>query len=146
DEDAILGADDALEVDPLKYPRKIFLDTPHVVRSARSAAPRLSLSSFPDAITERWRSHTLFMSRPGRVITDSETRILITDPAAHAIHVFDVGAGRYFRIQGGENRRIQAPWGIAVDGAHNIYVTDTELGMILVYDRNGRFRRYIGKR
>ena len=36
--------------------------------------------------------------------------------------------------------------GDTVDSAHNIYVTDVELGMILVYDRNGRFQRYIGKR
>jgi NHL repeat/6-bladed beta-propeller len=145
-EDAIIDADDALETDLLKYPRKILLDAPHVVRSARSAAPRLSFSSFPDAITEHLRAHTLFMARPSSVITDSEERVIVSDPAAHAIHVFDVGAGRYFRIQGGENRRLQAPWGVAVDGAHNIYVTDTELGMILLYDRNGRFQRYIGKR
>jgi DNA-binding beta-propeller fold protein YncE len=133
-------------VEPLKYPHKIFLDTPHVVRSARSAAPRMALSSFPEAITEHVRSHTLFMARPSSVITDSETRVLVADPTAHAVHVFDLSANRYFRIQGGENRRLQAPWGIAVDGAHNIYVTDVELGMILVYDRNGRFQRYIGKR
>ena len=145
-EDAVVDADDALEVEPLKYPQKIFLDTPHVVRSARSAAPRLAFSSFPDAITERLRSHTLFMARPSSVITDSETRVLVADPTAHAVHVFDLAANRYFRIQGGENRRLQAPWGIAIDGAHNIYVTDVELGMILVYDRNGRFQRYIGKR
>ena len=145
-EDAVIDADDALEVEPLKYPQKIFLDTPHVVRSARSAAPRLALSSFPDAITEHLRSHTLFMARPSSVITDSETRVLVADPTAHAVHIFDLAANRYFRIQGGENRRLQSPWGIAVDSAHNIYVTDVELGMILVYDRNGRFQRYIGKR
>ena len=145
-EDAIVDADDALEVEPLKYPQKIFLDTPHVVRSARSAAPRLALSAFPDVISERLRSHTLFMARPSSVITDSETRVLVADPTAHAVHIFDLAANRYFRIQGGENRRLQAPWGIAVDSAHNIYVTDVELGMILVYDRNGRFQRYIGKR
>ena len=145
-EDAIVDADDALEVEPLKYPQKIFLDTPHVVRSARSAAPRLALSAFPDAISEHLRSHTLFMARPSSVITDSETRVLVADPTAHAVHIFDLAANRYFRIQGGENRRLQAPWGIAVDSAHNIYVTDVELGMILVYDRNGRFQRYIGKR
>jgi DNA-binding beta-propeller fold protein YncE len=145
-EDAVVDADDALGVEPLKYPQKIFLDTPHVVRSARSAAPRLALSLFPDAITEHLRSHTLFMVRPSSVITDSETRVLVADPTAHSVHVFDLAANRYFRIQGGENRRLQAPWGIAVDSAHNIYVTDLELGMILVYDRNGRFQRYIGKR
>lgn len=145
-EDTVVDTDDAVEVEPLKYPQKIFLDTPHVVRSARSAAPHLALSSFPDAITEHLRSHTLFMGRPSSVITDSDTRVLVADPSAHAVHVFDLAANRYFRIQGGENRRLQAPWGIAVDSAHNIYVTDVELGMILVYDRNGRFQCYIGKR
>jgi DNA-binding beta-propeller fold protein YncE len=145
-EDAVVDADDALEIEPLKYPQKVFLDMPHVVRSARLAAPRLALSSFPDAITGHLRPHTLFMARPSSVITDGETRVLAADPTAHAVHVFDLAANRYFRIQGGENRRLQAPWGIAVDGEHNIYVTDVELGMILVYDRNGRFQRYIGKR
>jgi DNA-binding beta-propeller fold protein YncE len=36
--------------------------------------------------------------------------------------------------------------GSSCRAAHNIYVTDTELGVILVYDRLGRFRRYIGQR
>ena len=145
-EDAVVDADDALEVEPLKYPRQIFVDAPHVVRSARSEAPRFSLSSFPDAVTEHLRSHTLFMARPSSVVTDSDGRVLVTDPSAQAVHVFDPKGSRYFRIQGGENRRLRAPWGIAVDGEHNIYVTDVELGMIVVYDRNGRFQRYIGKR
>ncbi|MGE5206073.1 MAG: hypothetical protein ACM3PW_10685, partial [Chlamydiota bacterium] len=35
--------------------------------------------------------------------------------------------------------------GVASDGQNNIYVADSERGMVLVYDHLGRFRHYLGK-
>lgn len=145
-EDLIAKNETDWNVDPLVYPSKIVTDSAHVVRSTHSLPQRIALNSFADVIANHTHSHNLFMARPTNVITDSGERVIVSDPAAHAIHVFDLKANRYFRIQGGDGRRLQMPWGVAVDNSHNIYVTDVELGMILVYDPDGRFLRYIGKR
>ena len=60
--------------------------------------------------------------------------------------MFDLRSNRYLRIQGGKGMRLQSPSGVAVDASHNLYVTDMELGLILVYDELGKFQRYIGVR
>jgi DNA-binding beta-propeller fold protein YncE len=146
-DDVIAKNETDWNVDPLMYPSKIVTDSPHVVRSTRSLPQRMALTSFSDVIASHLHSHNLFMAHPASVVTDSGERVIVSDPAARAIHVFDLKADRYFRIQGGaDRRRLQMPWGVAVDSSHNIYVTDVELGMILVYGRDGRFLRYLGKR
>jgi len=81
---------------------------------------------------------------PHHVTVDSRGRILIVDPDAHAVHV--LGDGDSFRIAGGPHRRLQLPNGIAVDAADNIYIADSERGLVLVYTPDGRFLRYLGKR
>jgi DNA-binding beta-propeller fold protein YncE len=70
--------------------------------------------------------------------------MLIVDPAARALHVLH--GGDSFRIAGGPQRRLRLPNGIAVDAADNIYVADSERGLVLVYAPDGKFLHYIGKR
>ena len=81
---------------------------------------------------------------PHHVAVDSRGRILIVDPDIRAVHV--LGGGDSFRIAGGPQRRLRLPNGIAVDAADNIYIADSERGLVLVYAPDGKFLRYIGKR
>ena len=74
------------------------------------------------------------LKTPQHLTTDSQQRIIISDP----------GVPSSFSILGGPGRRLQSPAGVAVDQEDNIYVADSELGMILVYDPHGQFLRYIG--
>lgn len=83
------------------------------------------------------------LQTPNHVTTDSQGRIIISDAAAVSVHV--LGANTAFRIAGGPHRRLQAPNGVAVDAQDNIYIADSERGLVLVYDFDGRFLRYIGK-
>ncbi|HLH06908.1 MAG TPA: hypothetical protein VKW78_06710 [Terriglobales bacterium] len=145
-EDRTISNREQWDVNPTTHPRQFVIDSPHVVRPSSSLATSPALSAFGQALADPFASHELFMARPSAVITDSDNRILIADPLARAIHVYDLEANRYFRLQGGEGRRLQMPSGVAVDTNHNIYVTDLDLGMILVYTREGRFQRYIGSR
>ena len=80
---------------------------------------------------------------PHHVVVDSTGRVILTDPAAHAVHVLD--GEKSFRIIAGPKRRLLTPAGIAVDGDDHIYVADSEQGVIAVFDRDGTFLRYIGK-
>ncbi len=148
-EDRVVDHRAQWDVDPAKHIDEIVMDSQHLVRSARSQTSGPAVSAFGDAISgtiERLSSHAVFMGQPRSVTTDSGRQVIVSDPAAQAVHIFDLETNRYLRIQGGEGCRLQAPAGVAVDAAHNIYVTDTELGVILVYDRLGRFQRYIGQR
>ena len=81
---------------------------------------------------------------PQSVTTDSQQRIIVTDAAAHGVHVFSYYPKNSFQIVGGPGRRLQSPNGVAVDRDDNIYVSDTERGTVLVYDSEGTFVRTIG--
>jgi len=84
------------------------------------------------------------MVRPFEVVTDSQGRILVTDPGALLVHIFDFGRQKYRKLEGSGKEAFKSPIGIAVDGEDNIYVSDSELGKIFVFDKRGKFRRYIG--
>jgi sugar lactone lactonase YvrE len=85
-----------------------------------------------------------FLMVPQSVTTDSRRRVIVTDPVAHGVHVLAYTATESFQIVGGKGRRLQSPSGVAVDSNDNIYVSDSERGMILVYDSEGRFLHAIG--
>jgi len=94
-------------------------------------------------VTLAYGRERLFLG-PHHITVDSRGRILIVDPDIHAVHV--LGGDKPFRIEGGPQRRLRMPNGIAVDADDNIYIVDAERGLVLVYDPDGRFLRYIGKR
>jgi len=81
---------------------------------------------------------------PRHVTTDSRQRLIISDPVVPAIHVLDIKGKRSFRIVGGPDRRLRLPSGAAVDAEDNIYVADSERGMVFVYGPDGSFLRDIG--
>jgi DNA-binding beta-propeller fold protein YncE len=83
--------------------------------------------------------------RPYSITADSRGRILITDPGDLSVHIFDFEKKKYTRIDAGQHGEpFRSPIGIAVDSADNIYVADSALGKIFVFDPRGKFRRYIG--
>ena len=87
-----------------------------------------------------------FMVRPYSIATDSKGRIIVTDPGARGVHIFDFANEKYkflSRQDTGKNPLI-APQCVAVDSEDKIYVTDSESGKIFVFDPNGKFNRTIG--
>ena len=79
---------------------------------------------------------------PHHLTTDSRGRVIISDPVAGVVHVLD--GKNSFRILGGQVRRLLTPSGVAVDADNNIYVADSERGLVEVYDPDGRFLRDMG--
>jgi len=72
-------------------------------------------------------------------------RIYVSDTVARYVRVFDVPAGRYFRIgdEDGQGGLIK-PIGLDVDAAGNLYVADITQRAILVYGPDGKFLRKLG--
>lgn len=85
------------------------------------------------------------MERPYSVVTDSHDRIIVTDPGAMGIHIFDFAQQRYKFISHEDGKNpLRAPQCVAVDKQDNIYVTDSESGRIFIFDSNGKLRHVIG--
>lgn len=82
--------------------------------------------------------------RPYAVTTDSKHRLIITDPGAQMIHIFDFEKSKYTGIEGGKRDEFKSPIGVAVDADDNIYVTDSQLGKVLVFDSRGKYSKVIG--
>jgi DNA-binding beta-propeller fold protein YncE len=85
------------------------------------------------------------MVRPYSIATDSRGRIIVTDPGAAGVHVFDFTAHKYKFLQRTEKKdSMLNPQCVAVDAQDNIYVTDSEAGEIFVFEPGGRHLRTIG--
>lgn len=84
--------------------------------------------------------------RPYSVATDSRGRIIVTDPGAIGVHVFDFQDKKYKFLTRNEDAKdpMIAPQCVAVDASDNLYVTDSEAGKVFVFDANGKYQRAIG--
>jgi len=84
--------------------------------------------------------------RPYSIATDSHGRIIVTDPGAGGVHIFDFAQQKYKFIerQGKSKDAMVSPQCVAVDAQDNIYVTDSESGKIFVFNSSGKYERAIG--
>lgn len=86
-----------------------------------------------------------FLVHPYSIVTDSRGRIIVTDPGAQGVHVFDFAERKYKFIQHNSYRNpMRTPQCVAVDAQDNIYVTDSEGGEIFVFEPSGRYVRALG--
>lgn len=86
-----------------------------------------------------------YLVRPYSVTTDSQGRIIVSDPGAHGVHVFDFANQKYkFLTRGSGKDALLAPQCVAVDKQDNIYVTDSDSGKVFVWEAGGKFQRVIG--
>ena len=82
---------------------------------------------------------------PYSVVTDSHGRVIVTDPGASGIHIFDFVQHKYkFISRSKDTDGLTSPQCVAVDAADNIYATDSYNGKIFVFDSTGKFQRVIG--
>ncbi len=72
-------------------------------------------------------------------------RVYVSDTLKREVLVFDVAGGRFFEIGTEAPGELAKPMGLAVDRDGNLYVCDASLKQVLVYDRDGRFLRYLGR-
>jgi len=75
-------------------------------------------------------------------------RLFVGDTVHRDVKVFDFPERKFFQIGEDEdeqgNGKLELPLGIDVDKQGNLYVFDGKLKQILVYNRDGKFLRYIG--
>ncbi len=87
-----------------------------------------------------------YMVNPYSVTTDSKGRIIVSDPGAGGVHVFDFAQQKYKFLSRRDKDKdaTLSPQCVAVDAQDNIYVTDSEAGKVFVFDSGGKYKRAIG--
>lgn len=71
-------------------------------------------------------------------------RIYVSDSVRRTVMVFDVAGSRYFEVGSQDPGALVKPLGISTDDQCNLYVADTTLKRILVYNRDGQYQRTLG--
>lgn len=86
------------------------------------------------------------MARPYGIAVDSHGRVIVTDPAISAVHIFDLAEHKYKLIDRWDKSKdpMIAPQCVAVDEKDNIYVTDSEAGKVFVFDPHGKTQHVFG--
>jgi len=87
-----------------------------------------------------------YLVDPYSIAVDSKGRIIVTDPGADGVHVFDLGQQKYKFLTRRDKDKdpMLLPQCVAVDAHDNIYVTDSMAGKIFVFEANGKYQRAIG--
>ncbi len=125
--------------------RRVVEDFEPPAHAKKIARPTSILASIRDELVTLAYGRARVMGEPHQVTTDSMLRVVISDPDLRAVHVFDPEGKTSFSILGDQGRRLQLPAGVATDAEDNIYIADSERGMVLVYNQHGQFVRYIGR-
>jgi DNA-binding beta-propeller fold protein YncE len=71
-------------------------------------------------------------------------RLYVTDTGAHLLHVFDRREERYFQIKEAKKEELVSPIGVAADKNGEIYLSDSVLHEVFVFDKEGKYLREIG--
>jgi DNA-binding beta-propeller fold protein YncE len=87
-----------------------------------------------------------YLVRPYSIAVDSHGHIIVTDPGARGIHIFDFTQQKYKFVSRQTDRTnpMRSPQCVALDAQDNIYVTDSDAGKIFVFDSSGKYKRVIG--
>ncbi|MDT8419049.1 MAG: SMP-30/gluconolactonase/LRE family protein [Desulfuromonadales bacterium] len=72
--------------------------------------------------------------KPYGVHADAKGRLIVADPGASVVHLFDTERNRYQALRGGKGTPFSAPIGVTGDHLGNIYVTDSGAGTIYRYN------------
>jgi DNA-binding beta-propeller fold protein YncE len=83
------------------------------------------------------------MLRPYGVFAGTD-KAYVTDPGLGRLHIYDMGKERYYSVQRAGEDDLISPIGITVDGSGNIYVADSVLKQVFIFDREGKYLRAFG--
>ena len=117
---------------------------PSLHKTQRAEKQRVRFASVFDPVVETAYGGPIVLHTPSYVTADARHRLIVTDPADHSVHILTASGRDSYRILAGKEYRLKSPAGVAADKDGNIYIADSEAGVLLVYDELGNFVRRIG--
>ena len=82
--------------------------------------------------------------KPLAIAKNEENLLVVADPAIPTIHFFQMDEQEYYRPKKRPKHTLVSPVGVAVSNT-NVYVADSVLQHILVFDVKGEYRKSIGE-
>ena len=101
-------------------------------------------SSFADFILGQQSEESLFKKPYGVAMYDG--KIYVVDIRSSGYVVLDLKTGSHDFVGGGVSGRMTKPINITIDTDGTKYVSDTARGQVLLFDKNDKFIRALGKR
>jgi DNA-binding beta-propeller fold protein YncE len=84
-----------------------------------------------------------YLLRPYGLFADSE-RIYVTDPGTRLLHIFDLKENKYFTIRKADKEGFLSPIGVVGGENGEIYLSDSLLKRVILFDREGNYKGDIG--
>lgn len=81
--------------------------------------------------------------KPLAFASGADGRIAIADGGCRCVHLFMPGVGRYISIFKTDRGELLSPAGVAFDKRNRLFVSDSLIGRIFVYDDEGRYEKSI---
>lgn len=76
--------------------------------------------------------------RPYAITQTSDGVLVVTDPGARRVHLFDLARRRHRLLTHFHGKALQSPVGAASDARRRFYISDSEAKRIYVFDSQGR--------
>ena len=83
--------------------------------------------------------------RPYGIGVDSQSRVYIADEKVLAVFIYNLENGKVELIKNGEHARFKLITGLTLDDADTLFVSDSELRHVLVFDKNHRAQASISE-
>jgi DNA-binding beta-propeller fold protein YncE len=84
------------------------------------------------------------MVRPFAVAADGAGRIVVADPDARCVHIFDTQNVRYERLTDAGGQPFASPVGVASGPDGRLYISDSRLGLVFRYAGKGEWDEPLG--
>ncbi len=107
-----------------------------ILRTSRTDTLRTQLTGYNP------KSNTAFL-KPYDIATRGG-RILVSDSAGNAVHLFDIPNGVLFHIGRSEKGKLLQPSGVTIDVKDRLYVADVKAKHVVVYNTLGHFLHNLG--
>lgn len=105
----------------------------------------------PDTATDLFKRAVTGESKTGQAlvkpygVTVHKGRVFVGDTVRRIVMAFDYAENRYISIGDGDKGTLAMPLGIDTDDAGNLYVADGTLKKVVVFNRDGKFLRYLAE-
>ena len=86
------------------------------------------------------------LARPVAAVVGSDARLAIADIGSRCVHLYIPSEKKYIAITMAGSELLQSPVGIVFDETLRLYVADSALRKIAVYDKTGAFLLFLGER
>jgi DNA-binding beta-propeller fold protein YncE len=75
--------------------------------------------------------------KPIAVAKNNSGILVVSDPTVPVVHLFDLERREYRSLTGDSDSPLRSPIGVAIDDAGRVYVADSILGRVFVFDERG---------